>query len=85
LTTYGPTTEPTTRVRLIAATLDPQQLKPESTCSVATAFPLARVRAEQVDVIDRWRDWIAQFYKPATHELGWADEQLRPERAIVRH
>jgi hypothetical protein len=24
-------------------------------------------------------------YKPVKHELGWADDQMRPERAIVRH
>jgi SRSO17 transposase len=80
-TTYGPTT----RVRLIAATLDPQQLKPESTWYLATSLPLAQVSAEQVYEIYRLRDWIEHFYKPAKHELGWADYQMRPERAIVRH
>jgi hypothetical protein len=30
-----------------------------------------------------WR--IEHYYKPAKHELGWADFQVRPERAIVRH
>ncbi|MDT3446753.1 hypothetical protein [Pseudofrankia sp. BMG5.37] len=25
------------------------------------------------------------YYKPATHELGWADFQVRSEQAIVRH
>jgi hypothetical protein len=72
-------------VRLIAATLDPKHLKPESTWYLATSFPLAEVSAEQVYEIYRLRDWIEQYYKPAKHELGWADEQMRPERAIVRH
>jgi hypothetical protein len=31
------------------------------------------------------RDWIEHYYKPVKHELGWADYQVRPERAIVRH
>ncbi len=31
------------------------------------------------------RDWIEHPYKPAKHELGWADLQMRKERAIVRH
>lgn len=31
------------------------------------------------------RDWIEHPYKPAKHELGWADFQMRKERAIVRH
>jgi SRSO17 transposase len=78
---YG-TTKPT---RLVAATLDPKQLKPESTWYLATSLPLAEVSAEQVYAIYRLRDWIEHFYKPAKHELGWADYQLRPERAIVRH
>jgi len=30
-----------------------------------------------------WR--MEHYYKPAKHELGWADFQVRPERAIVRH
>jgi SRSO17 transposase len=80
-TTYGPTK----RVRLIAATLDPRHLKPESTWYLATSLPLAEVSAEQVYEIYRLRDWIEHFYKPAKHELGWADYQMRPERAIVRH
>jgi SRSO17 transposase len=80
-TTYGPTK----RVRLIAATLDPKQFKPESTWYLATSLPLAQVSAEQVDAVYRLRDGIEHFDKPAKHELGWADYQMRPERAIARH
>ena len=29
--------------------------------------------------------WIEHYYKPAKHELGWADFQVRSEPAIVRH
>jgi SRSO17 transposase len=72
-------------VRLIAATLDPVQLKSESTWYLATSLPLAQVSAEQVYELYRLRDWIEHFYKPVKHELGWADYQVRPERAIVRH
>jgi hypothetical protein len=78
---YGPTKS----VRLIVATLDPQQLKPESTSYLATSFSLAEVSAEQVDEIYRVRDWIEHYYKPVKHELGEADEQMRPKCAIVRH
>jgi SRSO17 transposase len=78
---YGPTRS----VRLIAATLDPTRLKPESTWYLATSLPLAQVSAEQVYDLYRLRDWIEHFYKPVKHELGWADYQMRPERAIVRH
>ncbi len=80
-TTYGPTRG----VRLIAATLDPKRLKPESTWYLATTFPLAQLSAEQVYELYRLRDWIEHSYKPAKHELGWADYQLRPEHAIVRY
>jgi hypothetical protein len=48
-------------------------------------FALAQVSAEQVYEIYRLRDWIEHYYKPVKHELGWADYQVRPERAIVRH
>jgi SRSO17 transposase len=80
-TTYGPDKG----IRLVAATLDPTQLKPESTWYLATSFPLAEVSAGQVYEIYRLRDWIEHYYKPVKHELGWADYQMRPERAIVRH
>ena len=80
-TVYGPTRG----VRLVAATLDPKRLKPESTWYLATSLPLAQVSAEQVYELSRLRDWIEHYYKPAKHELGWADYQMRPERAIVRH
>lgn len=81
----GPSYGPTKGVRLIAATLDPTQLKPESTWYLATSLPLAQVSAEQVYELYRLRDWIEHFYKPVKHELGWADYQMRPEQAIVRH
>ena len=81
----GPSYGPTKGVRLIAATLDPATLKPESTWYLATSLPLAEASAEQVYEWYRLRDWIEHFYKPAKHELGWADYQVRPERAIVRH
>ena len=80
-TAYGPT-QP---VRLIVATLDPARLKPESTWYLVTSLPLGEASAEQVYDLYRLRDWIEHYYKPAKHELGWADYQMRPERAIVRH
>jgi SRSO17 transposase len=81
----GPSYGPTKSTRLIAATLDPQLLKPESTWYLATSLPLAEVTAEHVYEIYRLRDWIEHYYKPVKHELGWADYQMRPERAIGRH
>jgi hypothetical protein len=81
----GPSSGPTTGIRLGAATLDPRQLTPESTWYLATSLPLAEVSAEHVYEISRLRDWIEHYYTPVKHELGWADYQMRPERAIVRH
>ncbi len=81
----GPSYGPTRGVRLIAATLDPATLKPESTWYLATSLSLNEASPEQVYIRYRLREWIEQFYKPAKHELGWADYQVRPEQAIVRH
>ena len=78
---YGPTCS----VRLIAATLDPAKLDPKSTWYLSTSLRLREASAEQVYEIYRLRDWIEHYYKPAKHELGWADYQMRPERAIMRH
>jgi SRSO17 transposase len=78
---YGPTKG----FRLIAATLDPATLKPENTWYLATTLPRAEASPAQVYELYRLRDWIEHYYKPAKHELGWADYQVRPERAIVRH
>jgi hypothetical protein len=80
-TTYGPTRG----IRLIAATLDPQHLTPESTWYLATSFPVAQVGAEQVYEIYRLRDWMEHSYKPVNHELGWTADRMRPERALARH
>src|SRR5262249_35602490 len=76
---------PTCGVRLIAATLDPAKLKPESTWYLATSLSLEEASPEVVYEWYRLRDWIEPFYKPVKHELGWADYHMRPERAIVRH
>src|SRR5215472_15951317 len=78
---YGPTCP----VRLVAATLDPSKLDPDNTWYLATSLPRSEATTEQVYEIYRLRDWIEHYYKPAKHELGWADYQMRPERAIVRH
>lgn len=78
---YGPDRP----VRLIAASEDPTHLTPASTWYMTTTLPLAEASAEQVYELYRLRDWIEHYYKPAKHELGWADFQVRPAKAIVRH
>jgi hypothetical protein len=78
---YGPTR----LVRLIAATLDPATLDPESTWFLATTLPRAEANPEQVSACYRVRDWTAHYDQPAKHALGWADYQMRSEQAMVRH
>jgi DDE superfamily endonuclease len=80
-TSYGPD-QP---FRLIAASEDPTKLKPDATWFVVTNMPLAEATPAAVYELYRLRDWIEHYYKPAKHELGWADFQVRPEQAIVRH
>ena len=46
---------------------------------------MSEATTEQVSELSRLRDWIEHSSKPAKHELGWADYQMRPEQAIVRH
>jgi SRSO17 transposase len=81
----GPAYGPTTGVRLIAATDDPVVLKGDSTWFMATNLTCAEADPAEVYRLYSLRDWIEHSYKPAKHELGWADFQVRPEHAIVRH
>ncbi|MEX5713856.1 IS701 family transposase [Parafrankia sp. FMc6] len=81
----GPCYGPTQGTRLIAATADPTVLTADSTWFMATNLSTAEADAAEVYRIYRLRDWIEHYYKPAKHELGWADFQVRSEQAIVRH
>jgi SRSO17 transposase len=81
----GPSYGPTTGIRLIAATDDPLALRADSTWFMATSLTCAEADPAEVYRLYSLRDWIEHYYKPAKHELGWADFQVRPERAIVRH
>ncbi|MFL6184577.1 MAG: hypothetical protein ACJ745_07050, partial [Actinomycetes bacterium] len=49
----------------------------------AAAFPAADL-AEVVRLYSL-RNWVEQSYKQVKHELGWADFQVRSDRAIRRH
>nr|WP_243657519.1 transposase [Parafrankia sp. BMG5.11] len=61
------------------------RLTADSTWFMATNLSVAEADAAEVYRIYRLRDWIEHYYKPAKHELGWADFQVRSEQAIVRH
>jgi len=86
---------PDRRLRLVVATTDPATLPKLSTWYLVTnlprpgrqqqaaAFPPADL-AEVVRVYGL-RNWVEQSYKQVKHELGWADFQVRGDRAIRRH
>jgi hypothetical protein len=78
------------------ATTDPATLPKLSTWYLATNLPLPRARrgarsplppADLAEVVRLYglRVWVEQGYKQVKHELGWADFQVRGDRAIRRH
>jgi SRSO17 transposase len=78
---YGPRRS----FRLIAATTDPTKLKKDATWYLVTNLPLQEASPREVYETYCLRDWVEHYYKPAKHELGWADFQTRDPEAIVRH
>ena len=88
---------PDRRTRLVVATTDPATLPKLTTwylvtnlrrpgrqrASASAAFPAADL-AEVVRLYGL-RNWVEQGYKQVKHELGWADFQVRSDRAIRRH
>ncbi len=89
---YGPDRA----VRLIVATTDPGTLRPLTTWYLATNLPRpggSRVApapfapADPAEVVRLYglRIWVEQGYKQIKNELGWADFQVRTDRAIRRH
>jgi len=89
---YGPDRS----TRLVVATSDPATLPEATTWYLATNLPRpGSTRAEEwpgppadLEEIVRLyalRNWVEQSYKQAKQELGWADFQVRQDRAIRRH
>ncbi len=89
---YGPDHS----VRLVAATTDPATLPGVSTWYLATTLPRPGSRAaaaspfapaDVAEVVRLYglRDWVEHGYKQVKQELGWADFQVRADRAIRRH
>ncbi len=78
-------------LRLVVATTDPARLPGHSTWYLLTNLPRpASGRAQQADLVDivrlyGLRNWVEQGYKQVKGELGWADFQVRSDRAIRRH
>jgi hypothetical protein len=82
---------PDRRLRLVVATTDPASLPGHSSWYLLTnlARPTTR-RAQQANLTEvvrlyGLRNWVEQGYKQVKGELGWADFQVRSDRAIRRH
>ncbi len=83
--------------RLVVATSDPRALPQASTWYLVTNLPLpatarafehpALPTADLPEVVRLYglRQWVEQGYKQVKQELGWADFQVRADRAIRRH
>jgi hypothetical protein len=77
--------------RLVVATTDPATLPKLTTWYLLTNLPRpASRRAQQAQLAEivgayGLRNWVEQGYKQVKDELGWADFQVRGDRAIRRH
>lgn len=86
--------------RLVVATTDPARLPINSTWYLVTNLVLPdsghpapphdappRPVADLAEVVRLYglRQWVEQSYKQVKQELGWADFQVRSDRAIRRH
>jgi hypothetical protein len=85
---------PDRRLRLVVATTDPATLPKLTSWYLITNLPrpAGRARAafppaDLAEVVRLYslRNWVEQGYKQVKHELGWADFQVRSDRAIRRH
>jgi DDE superfamily endonuclease len=85
---------PDRRLRLVVATTDPATLPKLTTWYLLTNLPrpgrpgaAAFAPADLAGVVRLYslRNWVEQGYKQVKHELGWADFQVRSDRAIRRH
>jgi hypothetical protein len=86
---------PDRRLRLVVATTDPATLPRLTTWYLVTNLPRpgrhqAPARLQPADLAEvvrlySLRNWVEHGYKQVKGELGWADFQVRSDRAIRRH
>jgi hypothetical protein len=86
---------PDRRRRLVVATTDPATLPKLTTWYLVTNLPRPGRRrtrplfppADLAEVVRLYglRHWVEQGYQQVKGELGWADFQVRSDRAIRRH
>jgi DDE superfamily endonuclease len=83
-------------IRLVAVTTDPGRLPADSTWYLITnlphpaaphaaASPIPPADLAEVARLYGLRTWVEQGYKQMKQALGWADWQVRSDRAIRRH
>jgi hypothetical protein len=77
--------------RLVVATTDPARLPKLTTWYLLCNLPRPASRrvqqAQLSEIVATYglRNWVEQGYKQVKDELGWADFQVRADRAIRRH
>jgi hypothetical protein len=77
--------------RLVVATTDPARLPKLTTwyllCNLARPAGRRAQQAQLSEIVATYglRNWVEQGYKQVKDELGWADFQVRSDRAIRRH
>jgi hypothetical protein len=83
---------PDRRHRLVVVTTDPATLPALTTWYLLTNLPRRRraggpAPADLAEVVRLYglRMWVEQGYKQVKQQLGWADFQVRSDRAIRRH
>jgi hypothetical protein len=86
---------PDRRIRLVVATTDPARLPKLTTWYLISNLPHPERRrtrapfppADLAEVVRLYslRNWVEHGYKQVKGELGWADFQVRSDRAIRRH
>lgn len=70
-------------VRALCATTDPIERPDTSTWYLSTT--LRKASLEEIIALYALRNWVEEGYKRVKGELGWADFQVRSDRAIRRH
>jgi hypothetical protein len=77
--------------RLVVATTDPATLPKLTTwyllCNLTRPAARRAQQAQLAEIVATYglRNWVEQGYKQVKDELGWADFQVRSDRAIRRH
>src|SRR6185437_1824150 len=81
----GAGSRPSGRVRAVVATTDRAALPPLSTWYLTTNCSRQDAPLAEIVRLYGLRVWVEEGYKRVKQGLGWADCQVRSDRAIRRH